>query len=379
MPVQSFTIDEIIPELLAGSIRYVSDTYNESNGFGGMAKEASPQIDPKIRVKGKAVLRYVAGDIPESSEATFIKDTKFTDEMFTAPEYGKGFAITINDMIQNQGYMNNFKDIRFPSNRVSSLNSSLRNGSTECIDMIKRAENKQVKDILEGGTVQLDNYQDIDFGRDTNNSVIITTANRKWTVANAATMRPYQDMETWTEQVADRGNSGDAEMIAVMSRTAYKAYVNSDDYKEDSNQRRNYKVERVNGVNSSMNINIPKGAVYRESILKNAVSIIHIFTYNSTFTDSSGNPEQWVTTEKVYIIATDNVFERQPVELMTFDTFAKSRLITSALRKMPSMQGWLVTPEWNKMTTRSLSWGIYRKFLTLMLTPNKTLSATVNS
>lgn len=379
MPVQSFTLDEIMPEILAGSIRYVSDTYDESNGLGGMAKEALPQLDPKIRVMGKAVKRYVAGDIPESSEAPPIKDTKFTDEMFTAPEYGKGFSIALNDLIQNQSYMNNFKSIQFPRNRIASLNSSLQGGATECINMIKRAENKQVKDILESGVVQLNNYTDIDFARDNDNSVIITTANRKWTIANAATMRPYQDMEAWTEQVADRGNSGDAEMIVIMSRTAYKAYVNCDDYKDDSNQRRNYKVERVVGVSSAMNVNIPKGAVYRESVLKNAVSIIHIFTYNQTFTNDSGNPEQWITNDKVHVIATDNVFERQPVELMTFDTFAKSKLITAALRRMPTMRGWLVTPEWNKMTTRALVWGIYRKFLTLMLTPNKTLSATVNS
>lgn len=376
MSVQSFTIDEVMPELLAGSIRYVNDTYDESNGLGGMAKESKPQIDPKIRVRGKVVKRYVAGDIPESSEATFIKDTRFTDEMFTAPEYGKGFSNTLNDIIQNQGYMNNFKDIRFPSNRIANLNSSLQNGAMECIDMIKRAENKQVRDILVGGTVQLDNYQDIDFGRDASNSATITTANLKWTIANAATMKPFLDMDAAAEQISDRGNSGDAEMYVVLPRDLYKAYVNCDDYKDDSNQRRN---QRIVGMNSQSNQNIPKGAKYRESIIKGAVSIIHIYTYNQTFTNNSGNPEQWIPAGTAFMIADDNVMERQPVELMTFDTFAKSKLITSALRKMPTMQGWLITPEWNKMTTRSLAWGVYRKFLTLMLTPNKTFTLVANS
>ena len=379
MPVHSFSIDEVMPELLAGSIRYVNDTYDETNGLGGIAKENKPQINPKIRVKGKVVKRYVASDIPEGSEATFIKDTRFTDEMFTAPEYGKGFTNTLNDIIQNPNYMNNFKDIRFPSNRVSTLNSSIQNGSLECIDMIKRAENKQVRDILIGGTVQLDNYQDIDFGRDASNSKTITTSNLKWTMGNAATMHPFKDMDVAAEQISDTGNSGDAEMFVILPRDLYKAYVNCDDYKDDSNQRRNYRIERVNGMNSQSNKNIPLGAKYRESIIKGAVSIIHIYTYNQTFTATSGDPDQWIPAGTAFMIAEDNEIERQPIEMMTFDTFAQSKLITSALRKMPSMQGWLITPEWNKMTTRSLAWGVYRKFLTLMLTPNKTYTLIANS
>lgn len=379
MGIHSFSPEEVMPELIAGSLRFVNDTYDESNGLGGIAKESKPQIDPKIRVKGKIVKRFVASDIPEGSEATFIKDTRFTDEMFTAPQYGKGFSNTLNDIIQNQGYMNNFKDIRFPSNRIANLNSSIRNGSRECIDMIKRSENKQVRDILTSGVVQLDNYEDIDFGRDVSNSTTITTANLKWTIANASTMKPFQDMDAGAEQMADRGNSGDAEMYIILPRDLYKAYVNCDDYKDDSNQRRNMRIEPVRGINSASNQNIPKGAKYRETIIKGAVSIIHIFTYNQTFTNNSGNPEQWIPTGTAFMIADDNVIERQPVELMQFDTFAKSKLITSALRKMPSMQGWLITPEWNKMTTRSLAWGVYRSFLTLMLTPNKTYTLIANS
>lgn len=379
MPISSFTIDEIMPQILAGNIRYVNDTYDETNGFGGMAKEVAPQMEPKIRVKGKVVKRFVAGDIPEGSEATFIKDTKFTDEMFTAPQYGKGFFITLNDIIQNPGYMNNFKDIRFPSNRVSNLNSQLKNGAIECIDIIKRSENKQVMDILDGGTVQLTNYTDIDFGRDANNSKIITTANLKWTIANAATMKPYQEIDTAVEQIADRGNSGGAEFFGIMGRDAYKAYVNCDDYKDDSNQRRNYRIERLTGISAASNINIPKGAVYRESIIKGTVGIFHLFTYNSIYTSDAGTSTQWMNTNKMYVIASDNVIERQPIEMMTFDTFAKSKLLTAALRAMPSMSGWLVTPEWNKMTTRALAWGIYRQYLTLMLTPNKTYVLTTSS
>ena len=87
MPVSSFSIAEIIPNLISGLITYVSDVYNETFGLSGMATERPPQIEPKIRVMGKIYIRPVAADIPEASEATVIKDTKFTDEMFTAPEY----------------------------------------------------------------------------------------------------------------------------------------------------------------------------------------------------------------------------------------------------------------------------------------------------
>jgi len=380
MPVQSFSIADIIPNLVNGLITYVPDVYKENHGLSGMASERPPQIEPKIRVMGKIYTRPVASDIPESSEATLIKDTKFTDEMFTAPEYGKGFSITTNDLIQNQDYMVNFKSMTIQRNQAPQLVERVRNASTLCIEMIKRAADTQVKQLLDTATLQFDNYQTIDFGRDTSNSVVITTANLKWTIANAATMKPYQDLEAATEQVADRGNSGDAEFYAIMGRGAYKAYVNSDDYKDDSNQRRNYKVERIAGLNSEVNSNIPKGAVYRESILKNSVGITHIFTYNQTFTNGSGNAEQWIDTDKVYIIASDNIFQRQPVEILTMnDLVARSTKMAQLLRATPSMRGWLITPEWNKCTNRALVMGVYRKFLTQAITPNKTFTLTANS
>ncbi|MDX5586089.1 MAG: major capsid protein [Aureibaculum sp.] len=379
MPVNSFSIADIIPNLVNGLITYVPDVYNENHGLSGMAAERPPQIEPKIRIMGKIYTRPVAGDIPESSEATLIKDTKFSDEMFTAPEYGKGFSVTTNDLIQNQDYMVNFKSMTIQKSQAPQLVERVRNASNLCIEMIKRAADTQVKQLMDTATLQFDNYQTVDYGRDTNNSAVISTANLKWTIDNKATMKPYSDIEAATEQVADRGNSGDAEFFAIMGRGAYKAYVNCDDYKDDSNQRRNYKVERLSSVDRG-NVNIPKGAVYRESILKNAVGITHIFTYNQTFTNSAGNATQWIDTDKVYILASDNIYQRQPVEILTMnDLVARSTKMAQLLRATPSMKGWLITPEWNKCTNRALVMGIYRKFLTQALTPNKTFTLTANS
>jgi hypothetical protein len=380
MPVQSFSIADIIPNLVNGLITYVPDVYNENHGLSGMAAERPAQIEPKIRVMGKVYTRPVAGDIPEASEATLIKDTKFTDEMFTAPEYGKGFSVTTNDLIQNQDYMVNFKSMTINRNQAPQLVERVRNASTLCVEMIKRAADNQAKQLLDTATLQFDNYQTIDFGRDANNSEVITGSTLKWTIANAATMTPFKDIDRWTEQVADRGNSGDAEFFVLMGRGAYKAFVNCDAYKDDSNQRRNYKVERATGVSSEMNLNIPKGAVYRESILKNTVGITHIFTYNQSYTDSNGDAVQWLDTDKVYVLASDNIYQRQPVEILTMnDLVARSPKMAQLLRATPMMKGWLITPEWNKCTNRALVMGVYRKFLTQALTPNKTFTATTNS
>ena len=379
MPVQSFSIADIIPNLVNGLITFIPDVYKENHGLSGMAAERPPQVEPKIRVMGKVYTRPVAGDIPESSEATLIKDTKFTDEMFTAPEYGKGFSVTTNDLIQNQDYMVNFKSMTINRTQAPQLVERVRNASNLCIEMIKRAADTQVKQLMDTATLQFSNYQTIDYGRDASNSKVISTANLKWTIANASSMKPYNDLEAAAEQIADRGNSGDAEFFATMGRNAYKAYVNSDDYKDDSNQRRNYKVERLSSIDRG-NINIPNGAVYRESILKGAVGIIHIFTYNQTFTNDSGNPIQWIDTDKVYVIASDNIYQRQPVEILTMnDLVARSSKMAQLLRATPSMRGWLITPEWNKCTNRALVMGIYRKFLTQALTPNKTYTLTANS
>jgi hypothetical protein len=382
MPVQSFTIAEILPQLIAGTTTYVNDVYNETFGLSGMAKEMPVQMEPKIRVVGKVYKRPVASDIPEASEAPLIKDTKFTDEMFTAPEYGRGFAITTNDLIQNQNYLVAFNGAKstIGVNKTPVLIERARMGTIKVIEMIKRAEDNQVKQILETGTIAFDNYTTIDFDRDTNNSVVITTANRKWTIANAATMKPFQDIDDWTEQVADRGNSGGAEFVVLLGRNAFKAYVNSDAYKDDSNQRRNYKVERRDNLDISANINVPKGAVYRESILKNSVGVAHIFTYNETYTNASGNQAQWLDDDKVYIIASDNIIQRQPVQILTMDELlAYGTLLRKVLNSIPAMKGWLISPEWNRITNRAFVMGVYKKFLTQPLTINKTFNATVNS
>jgi len=380
MPQQSFTITELMPDLVSGLITYVPNVYNETHGLADMAVEAPVQLDPKIRVRGKVVLRPIADDIPESSEAILIKDTKFTDEMFTAPEYGKGFAITANDLIRNGSMMAGFGNMTVATDRAPLLMERVRSASNECIEMIRRAADSQVQQLMKTGTVAFSNYATIDFGRDNGNSVTIATANKKWTIANAATMTPLADIGTWTEVVANRGNAGGEEFFALLSLSAYKALVNSAEYKADSDILRNYSVEMARGVSAAMNINIPAGAVYRGSLLKNPMGPVHMFTYDQSYTDSSGNQVKWLTTDQVYIISSGNIFQRQPVSIVTMNDFlATSAQMRQALAMAPSMNGWLITPEWNKTTSRALVMGIYRKFLTLSLTPNKTFAAIVNS
>jgi len=381
MPVSSFTINDIIPQLISGLIKYIPDVYNETFGLSGMAKENKPQVEPKIRVMGKVYKRYVADDIPESSEAKQIKDTKFTDEMFTAPEYGRAFAITANDLIRNQDYMVSFRTMTVRKDQAPMLIERVKNASNLCIDQIKRSADLQVKQLLDSATLQFSNYTTIDYERDASNSEVITTPNLKWTKANSATMKPLSDFEKWTEQVATRGNSGGQEFIAIMeSASTYSALKSCDQWKEDSNQRRNQNIFRDNSISAKTNKNIPEGATYRYSLLDNPVGPVHIFTYDQMYTNSADAQVRWIDAGKVYIIATDNIFERQPVEILTMnDLIAQSPMMRRVLNAAPSMRGWLIQPEHNKITSRAFVMGIYRKFLTQMPTPNKTYTATVNS
>ena len=56
-----------------------------------------------------------------------------------------------------------------------------------------------------------------------------------------------------------------------------------------------------------------------------------------------------------------------------------SKDMKALIRAIPQTNGWLIHPEWNKCTMQNLVIGIYRKFLTIPLTPNKTYTTTVNS
>jgi len=379
MPVSNFSIQRFIPELTSGLITVISDNYNDTHSFAGMAKELRPQSDPKIQIKGKVFDRRVATDIPEASEAKLIQDTKSTDEMFTAPQYGQGFGITANDLLVNPEYGVAWGSVLSPGSG-STLQNRTRNASAACIEMIRRAEDYQIKQILDTATLQFDNYQTIDFGRDANNSEVISTSNLKWTIANASTMVPLTDIDRWCEQVSDRGNAGGDEFIHIMGVAEYAAFVNSDQYKADSDIRRNYKIVKIPGIDSKMNMNIPNGATYRGSIIDGKVGVSHIFTYNETYSSAVATPAKWVTTGNVYTIATGNVFVRQPVMTPNMvSLMPMSADMKALIHAIPQTNAWLIHPEWNKCTMQNLVIGIYRKFLTIPLTPNKTYTSTVNS
>lgn len=383
MPVQSFTIAEIMPQLLAGTITYVSDVYNETFGLSGMAREMPVQMEQKIRVRGKVYKRLIAGDIPEASQVPLIKDTKFTDEIFVAPEYGRGFSITVEDLIQNPDYLVAFTPInsRIDKSKAPMLIEKSRKASMECVNMIKRSEDYQVKQILETGTLDTDNYTTIDFDRDASNSTVITDANLKWKIANSSTMKPLGNFQTWSEQVATRGNSGGQEFVALMeSATTYNSLINSEEWKVDSNQRRNFNIQRVQSPGTEGNINIPKGAMYRYSLLDNPAGVVHIYTYDQTYTDLNGDDQKWLDADKVYMIAADNVIQRQPVQILTFDQFmAMGSLLRRIFNALPAMKGWYMSPDWNRTTNRALVMELRKKYLTQPLTINKTFCATVNS
>ena len=377
MPDKSFSLQRFIPELTTGLMLNIAETYDDTHSLSQMARELRPQSDAAIEIRGKVYFRKVAKDIPEASEANLIKDTKSTQERFTAPQYGEGFGITANDLLVNPEF-----GVAWASNvnpgSGSTLQNRVRNASNQCIEDIRRAEDFQVKQILDDCTLAFDNYTTIDFGRDAANSEVISTANLKWTVANAATMVPLTDMDRWCEQISDRGNAGGDEFIHIMGIDDYAAFVNSDQYKADSDIRRNNKIVKLPGVDSGMNRNIPKGATYRGSLIDGKVGVSHIFTYNETYTNDSDAQTKWVTTSNVYTIATGNVFVRQPVMTPTMASLMPtSPEMRSLLRAMPQSNGWLIHPEWTKCTMQNLVIGIYRKFLTIPLTPNKTFTSQV--
>lgn len=378
MPVKSFSIQRFIPELTSGLMINIVESYEDTHSFSRMAQELRVQSDPAIEIRGKVYYRKIAKDIPEASEANLIKDTKSTQERFTAPQYGEGFGITANDLIINPEYGVSWGSILQPGSG-STLQNRTRNASNACIEMIRRAEDYQVKQLLDTCTLEFDNYTTIDFGRDASNSEVLLTT-KKWSVANASTMTPLSDIDRWCEQVASRGNAGGDEFIHLMHVDDYASFTNSDEYRADSDIRRNNRFMKIPGVDANMNINIPAGAVYRGSLVDGKVGISHIFTYNETYTNDSNAQTDWVTAGNVYTIATGNRFIRQPVMTPNMASLMPMSVDMKALlRAIPQMNGWLIHPEWTKCTMQNLVIGIYRKFLTIPLTPNKTYTSTVNS
>lgn len=380
MPVGSFSLTQVIPELQASLIKYITDSYDETFGFSKIAKENKPQYEQKIRTMGKTYKRYVAADIPQRGKVPYIKDTKFTDDFKTAPEYGEGFTINTDDLMLNPQMPVNFNTLT-KTGTGSRLSERVNMASQIVVNDIRRSEGMQVKNILETCTVALDNYTDVDFERDATLSTSITAANEKWEIANAATMDSFGNLDTWCETLATRGNIGGRNYIALVGDDAYDAHQNSDKYKADSDIRRNYKVEVRAQDPFAGNRNIPEGALYRESI-NVKTGVCHLYTYSQNYmvNDGSDTLTNWLDKDMVIILAPDNIIERQPVYIPNMLELMPMTPQTKALlRTVPNSSAWLVYPDWKECDMFTFAMAIKKQFLTMALTPNKIFSAIVNS
>jgi hypothetical protein len=381
MPVGNFSIKTFIPELQASLVKFITDRYGESHGFSKMAKEVRPQHEQKIHLMGKTYKRYVAADIPQRSKVGYIKDSKFTDDYITAPEYGRGFTINVDDLMLNPEMPVNF-NTNLKKGRSATLSERVKVASQMCIEEIRRGEDMQMKNIIETCTVELENYPVIDYGRDADLSTTITTSNLKWTIANKSTMNSFQNLDDWGEILVSRGNCGGNELIALVGTDAYVAHVNSDVYKADSDIRRNFKLTRREVEPLKGNINIPEGAMYRETINLTKSGVCHIFTYDQNFmlNDGSDTLTNWLDKDMVCLIASGNIIERQPLFIPNMLELMPMTPETKALmRQVPNSSSWLIYPDWKNCDMFTFAMAIKKQFITTPLTPNKMFTAITNS
>lgn len=372
MPVGSFSLSQVIPELAAGLVKFITEGYDETHGFSKIAKEVRPQYEQKIHIMGKTRKRYVAGDIPQRGKVGYIKDSKFTDDLKTATEYGRGFTLNVDDLMLNKAMPVNF-NTQLVTGSGSSLSERVNNASNMCVEEIRRGEDMQVKNILETCTLEFDNYPVVDFERDASLGTSISDANKKWSIGNAATMDSFYDLDAECLKLATIGNCGGDEFVGLMGTNAYNAHINSDKYKADSDIRRNYKVMKNSGITYKMNRNIPEGALYRET-LELTTGILHVFTYDQNYmlNDGSDTLTKWLNTNYVHVISVNNIIERQPVFIPNMmDLMPMTPQTKALMRQIPNSSAWLIHPDWKECDMFTFAMAIRKQFLTIPLTPNK--------
>lgn len=159
--------------------------------------------------------------------------------------------------------------------------------------IIRRWELMAAQAVINGSvTVSGEDYptQNVDFGRDAGNTVVLAGVNL-WT--DTANSNPHKDLETWSLSMARNGGYPATDWI--MGVDAWEAFVNH----PNTEKRLNTDVRNSSQIMLDLGINQadPNGAIIQ---LKGTLgSGIRVWVYSDIYEDDAGNPVEIMSPDLV--------------------------------------------------------------------------------
>lgn len=261
-------------------------------GFSGFfPEETTPSLEVDVEVQRDNDL--IAVDVQRFTEGNPGKTSRVSEHKYIPPYYKQEYYFHTDSVFVNtvaQGVLTN------PNiNRLLAQNA-LKNMTKERLK-IERAIRKQQAQVLQTGIITLNNGDNIDFRRKAASIVNVDTAGDYWSVSATAT--PLTDIEAGCTFLRNIGNSSANVVNVVMRSSAFNAMIATTQFKEQADLRR---VDRIN-------IAMPQFDQASGMALQGQIGvgdyIVNIWTYNEKYTDSNGNTQYYLDSNKVVMLPED--------------------------------------------------------------------------
>lgn len=230
--------------------------------------------------------RSIAVDVKKHDSGNYNKFTKSTEKIIEPPMYHEYmiasdhelYDVAVNDL-QNGG------TTFFPQ-----LIEGLASDNLELIAKIEEAKEKQCADILEFGTVVLENNVSLDYGRKAA-SLVAYNASTDFSIG---TVNPYKVIEDGCQFIKTTGKAQGAVFNCLMGSATLSAFLNNTIVKERSDIR-NFSLDAVaapqrNAVGASFHGEVSCGSY-----------IVRLWSYPETYT-KGGSDFKYLNDKKLVLL-----------------------------------------------------------------------------
>ena len=225
--------DNLVNQHSTTLLKAVAATFQEERVVRSGYREFFPPMTTPSKLVSIGVLRdsdTIAVDVERFTEGQYIKSTRSTERLYEPP-----FHKQIYDFSRDEIYMSSVS-LGVLDNQAANqiIAQNALNNIRKMRNRIERAIKKQQTEVLQTGTVNLTNGDNINYRRKSTSMVDLGAGNY-WNQSGAD---PLANIETGARFIRNEGASAATELNLVMRSRALRAFLNNDIVKDTGNFRR---------------------------------------------------------------------------------------------------------------------------------------------
>lgn len=254
-------------------------------------EETTPSLEVDIEVERDN--DFIAADVARFTEGNANKATKSTEKKYIPPFFNEEYFFQRDQVYMNyagQGILTNAGANKLMVQRATK-NLMLNRKK------IQRAILKQMSQVLQTGIITLKNGDNIDYKRQAA-SIQVLTGGDLWSASSTAT--PIDDLRAGVKFLREKGRSGAAKTIVVMSEDAYAAFLATDQVKTTAEYRRIEQLEIT-----MPELNEATGMTFQGRVAAGPL-VIDLYTYDDFYTDeTTGDPVYYLDRNNIVMLPAD--------------------------------------------------------------------------